>query len=104
MGGAFIVQLILTILFMPESAYHRTNAINIDTGNKAIVGPAGEKEFGHHVETSETSGPPSSEPARGFLRELLPYDGFYDDVSFWRTMVRPFGMLSSPVVYVLRGQ
>ncbi|KAH8897205.1 MFS transporter-like protein [Thozetella sp. PMI_491] len=103
MGGAFVIQLILTVLFMPESAYHRRGALDIDAGTKAIVINDKEKELvGQHIERGpENAQPRTSDPVpakRSFLRELLPYHGYYDHTPFWQTLIRPFGMLSSPIV------
>jgi hypothetical protein len=44
MGGAFVVMLLLVFFFMPESAYHRHNVINIDTSSKTVETDAMEKE------------------------------------------------------------
>ncbi|KAJ9139133.1 MFS general substrate transporter [Pleurostoma richardsiae] len=100
MGGAFALQLILTILFMPESAYHRTGVINIDTGAKSVLVDVQEKPDVEHSEgearpTAESS---SEEERKTFLRELLPWNGYYDRTSFWRVLFRPFYVLSSPMV------
>jgi MFS family permease len=107
-GGAFILQLILTWLFMPETAYHRTGVINIDTGSHTVEG-LGEKITVEHVDhkrkpSSEAPTPPERsstaviEPKKSFMRELLPYDGYWDNASFIRTFFRPFAMLASPTV------
>jgi len=103
MGGAFALQTILTILFMPESAYRRSGALNIDTGDKAVVVDAMTEKAKLEVDHNEGSprqelGPSEMEPVKSFTRELLPYDGYWDDVSFWRTLVQPFFMLASPIV------
>ncbi|KAL2154583.1 hypothetical protein VTH82DRAFT_3259 [Thermothelomyces myriococcoides] len=105
MGAAFAIQLLLTILFMPESAYHRSGAINIDTGAEAMM----EMSDGHQekdkagmahqdgLSTPRTGGR-SPEPKKSWMRELLPYDGYWDEASFWRTLFRPFSLLVSPMV------
>jgi len=101
MGGAFVVMLLLVVFFMPESAYHRTGALNIDTGDKTVVTDGLEKSFekatvqqleGRRMSTSST------EPRLSWKQELLPWSGYFDHVSFWRTLLRPFVVIASPVV------
>lgn len=98
MGGAFILQTILTVLFMPESAYQRPRALNIDTSDKAVM--LDEKtEKAEHTETARRESAPSEmEPRKTFMRELLPYDGYWDQTSYWRTLILPFFMLASPMM------
>lgn len=118
MGGAFALQVLMTWLFMPESAYRRTDALDIDTTDQPINQMMLEKKAGfEHQEHIHVSPPPppttatttggsgsspsratSIEPRKSFLRELLPYDGYWDRTSFWRTLVRPFFFLASPMV------
>lgn len=104
MGGAFAVQTIMTVLFMPESAYHRSGAINIDSSDHYATTQAFEKKLAvehdeqqapHTISRSISSG---SEPKKSFVRECLPYDGYWDKTSFWRTLIRPFFFLGSPMV------
>jgi hypothetical protein len=113
MGGAFVLQLILTVLFMPESAYHRHGEHNLDTGEERHVG-AQKNEKSEKAEFEHDNGSPikdnsasaaaapaalaNTEQPKSFAREILPYDGFWDNVSYWRTLVLPFAMLASPVV------
>jgi hypothetical protein len=98
MGGAFAIQLILTILFMPESAYHRVGVLNIDTSESAAVIEEKIQDSGtEHHETSRTKG--SDEKPKSFMRELLPYSGYYDRSSFLKTTIRPFMMMLSPMVF-----
>lgn len=100
MGGAFALQLILTVLFMPESAYHRPEALGIETTDT----PASqmlEKGADFRLETATKESPPRGtevQPKKSYLRELLPYDGYWNDTSFWRTLIRPFFFLASPMV------
>lgn len=100
MGGAFVLMLLLVIFFMPESAFHRLGAINIETGSKAIEITNIEKE--KNVEELEdragATTTMSSEPKNSFAKELMPYSGYWDSVSFWRTFLRPFFVLASPIV------
>lgn len=100
MGGAFALQVLMTLFFMPESAYHRTDVLDIDTTDTPINQKL-EKESGfeHEEHIRAGSGRGSSlGPKKSFLRELLPYDGYWDDTSFWRTLIRPFFFLASPMV------
>lgn len=102
MGGAFVLMLLMVIFLMPESAYHRKGALNIDTGDKVIVTDklseaSIEKSGVQEVKTSTTS-IPSTEPPKSWTQELLPWSGYFDHVSFWRTLLRPFVVIASPVV------
>lgn len=100
MGGAFAVQVLMTVLFMPESAYHRSGAINIDSSDM-YASQTFEKKFDveHDEQTSASPMRQSSiEPKKSLARELLPYDGYWDKTSFWRTLIRPFFFLGSPMV------
>ena len=96
MGGAFVLQLILTFFFMPESAYHRSGALNIDTGDKAVMFDNDEKSKAQHHEPGV--GRAEAEPKHSWKRDLLPYDGYVHHISFWRTLIRPFLTLGSPIV------
>lgn len=99
MGGAFALQLIMTILFMPESAYHRSGALDIDTTDRPVSQMFEKKMVLEHSENGASPPRASSiEPQKGFVRELLPYDGYWDKTSFWRTLIRPFFFLGSPMV------
>lgn len=105
MGGAFVLQLILTFFFMPESAYHRTGALNIDTGTHNVET---EKQVAaDHLETPTEKGAvvtptptdtTASEPRISFAQEMKPWSGYVHHVSLISTMVRPFFLLASPAV------
>lgn len=97
MGAAFVVQFLVTFFWMPESAFHRVGAIDIDSGDQAAVVEKTEKIEAEHVEDS-TSTAPVVEARKSYLRELLPYSGYWAKVSFWRTFLQPFAMMASPVV------
>ncbi|KAK4184371.1 major facilitator superfamily domain-containing protein [Podospora australis] len=96
MGAAFAVQTIITILFMPESAYHR-DAVNIDESATNPTAHSDEK-MSATAEHSEVQQSIETEAPKSFLRELLPYDGYWDKTSFWRTLILPFTLLTSPMV------
>lgn len=94
MGGAFVLMLLLNFFFMPETAFHRKNVLNIDTGDKAV---GVEKKGVEQVEESRDIRE-VSDTRISYTRELLPWSGFWDRVPFWRTLIRPLFMLTSPVV------
>ncbi|KAL1890458.1 hypothetical protein Sste5346_008287 [Sporothrix stenoceras] len=111
MGGAFVLQTLLTFLFMPESAYHRTGALDIDAGTHRVeVNGANEKTaaFEHRDDATAADNADanaaraadngSNEVQQTFAQTLMPYSGYWDKVSFWRTLLQPFFMLASPIV------
>ncbi|CAA9956578.1 mfs transporter [Pyrenophora teres f. maculata] len=99
MGGAFVLMLLLIILFMPESAFHRHNVINIDTSARTLETDATEKEKSvEHIEDGPSQYSTSSEPRDPYIKTLMPWSGYWDHVSFWRTLLRPFVVIASPVV------
>jgi hypothetical protein len=107
MGGAFGLTLIMIFFWMPETAYVRTGATNLDTGSKTDINLT-DKLAAHHLEDGEKSPPivRSESPERSlpqeaphsFAKNVLPYSGYLNHVSFWNTIIRPFMMLGSPVV------
>jgi hypothetical protein len=111
MGGAFALALILVFFWMPESAYAR-EALNIDTAdtnvsdldlsklgdtNHCQVTLEGKRslEQVEHVPDAESA---STERLNPWTKELMPYSGYVNHVSFWNTLVRPFYLLASPAV------
>jgi hypothetical protein len=99
MGGAFVIMLLLVIFFMPETAYVRHNAINIDTSTKTVSVDAGEKESSvERIDAVSSPTPQASEPRMSYMQTLKFWSGYWDHVSFWRTLLRPFVMIASPVV------
>ncbi|KAL1801421.1 hypothetical protein ACET3X_001763 [Alternaria dauci] len=99
MGGAFVIMLLLVIFFMPETVYHRHNVINIDTGSKTVETDTIEKERTvEHVKDDAIYAPDSSERADPYVKTLMPWSGYWDPVAFWRTFLRPFAVIMSPVV------
>lgn len=121
MGGAFTLMLILVFLFMPETAFHRSAALDIDSGEKS-------KTVIEHVEDkaestpTDTNATPSLKPTsiqldpqptitpgdrlagacsgqrQPYLKDLLPYSGYWDKSPFISTMIRPFYTFGSPIV------
>jgi hypothetical protein len=96
-GGAFVLMLLLVIFFMPESAFVRRDAINIDTSDKIIELDEPEKQTAVQIEKQQTT-VVSAEPMQSYSKEILPWNGYWDRVSFWRTLLRPFFMIVSPIV------
>jgi hypothetical protein len=96
-GGAFVLMLLLVIFFMPESAFVRRDAINIDTSEKTIEVDEPEKDTAVQIENRQTAAG-TSEVQRSYSKEILPWNGYWDHVSFWRTLLRPFVMILSPIV------
>jgi len=115
MGAFFAVQTILVFFFMPESAYHRADVLNLDLGSHENINEAlkYEKEHEHRTEkTSEdnvtdaqgndiptgTRSPSVTSEKQSYLRELLPYSGYNSHDNLIKIMIRPFSLLASPVV------
>lgn len=90
-------MLILVIFFMPESAFARRGALNIDTSDKTLDIGKSEKESVENIEEQHTTSE-TTETRKSYARELLPWSGYFDHVSFWRTLLRPFFMIVSPIV------
>lgn len=99
MGGAMVLMLLLVFFFMPESAYVRHGAINIDTSDKTVEVEETEKDNKTmQIEDRPAVGSTSSEPRISYTKELTPWNGYWDTVSFWRTLIRPFFVMLSPIV------
>ena len=107
MGGAFILQLILTFFFMPESAFKRTGTLNIDTGKHAVEGD--KMIDSHHMENEKSASASATaqqpavssspvEPKMSFMQEMKPWSGYVNHISIVSTTVRPFFLLASPAV------
>jgi hypothetical protein len=96
-GGAFVLMLLLVIFFMPESAFVRRDTINIDTSDKTVELDEPEKQTAVQIEKHQTS-VGTSEAKQSYSKEILPWNGYWDNVSFWRTLLRPFFMIVSPIV------
>ncbi|KAL5121751.1 hypothetical protein ACEQ8H_000438 [Pleosporales sp. CAS-2024a] len=96
-GGAFVLMLLLVIFFMPESAFDRRGALNIDTSDRTLDIGKSEKQSIEHIEVHQSTAGPL-EPKESYVKGLCPWSGYLDHVSFWRTLLRPFFMLASPIV------
>jgi hypothetical protein len=123
MGGAFALALIMIFFWMPETAFVRTGVINLDTGSNNVCLKAffsapysqinqimtevnlshkmplehleGEKGASDNIVRSPS---PSQEEPHSFYKDLLPYSGYVNHVSFFNTIFRPFVLLGSPAV------
>lgn len=65
------------------------------------VGCAGDKENGGSATASSsttTTATAATDKPISYARQLLPYSGYVNGVSFWNTLVRPFYLLASPAV------
>ncbi|KAL2669962.1 hypothetical protein Neosp_015128 [[Neocosmospora] mangrovei] len=110
MGGGFGVALIMIFFWMPETAFVRHRAVNLDIGANNVITELTltHKLDAEHVENSEkntassnTQTPtrlPSEEKPISWAKEMLPYSGYVNHVSLINTMLRPFVMLASPAV------
>lgn len=99
MGGAFLLMLLLVLFFMPESAFIRHNVINIETSDKTVeIEDAEKQDKTVQIEDRTAVSSLSSEPRQSYMQELKPYSGYFDKVSFWRTLIRPFFLILSPIV------
>lgn len=102
MGGAFVIQLIVTFLWMPESAFHRTGTLNIDTTTHNVEKIADTNHMEHPEKEPSASAteesPSASEPKMTWAQEMRLWSGYVHHVSLWDTMVRPFFLLASPAV------
>jgi MFS family permease len=97
MGGAFVLMLLLVIFFLPESAFVRQGVLNIDTSDHNVVVEKSEKANIEQIEERPATAS-ISHPRNSYIKELLPWSGYWDHVSFWRTLLRPFFMILSPIV------
>ena len=116
MGAFFAIQTLLVFFFMPESAYHRPDVLNLDLGSHENVNDAlkYEKEHDRQAEKSEDNevtdaqgnivpGPAIRNPSvtsqkQSYWHELLPYCGYNSHDNLLKVMLRPFTLLASPVV------
>lgn len=116
MGGAFLGMLLLVFFFMPETAFHRSGALDIDGGQSLPVAVEEDEIELSPTKTNVTTTSKSSyvlglkptvshsptrvsgEQRRSYWKELAPYSGYWDHSPFFRTLVRPFYMWGSPIV------
>ncbi|KAG4421447.1 hypothetical protein IFR04_005397 [Cadophora malorum] len=115
MGGAFGLALIMIFFWMPETAFVRHGAVNLDTGANNVMTELTltHKMDAAHVENDEktaganthtpTSSPaspasPASDKKYTFAQEMIPWNGYVNHVSLINTTCRPFVMLASPAV------
>ncbi|KKA30557.1 hypothetical protein TD95_004518 [Thielaviopsis punctulata] len=100
MGAAFVMQLVLTVFFMPESSFHRKDMVTeCGVGGKDKAGIQQEKQaLATTTTTTGTTDSAFSESKSSYLSTLAPWSGFWDPVPFWKTLIRPARMLVSPAV------
>lgn len=118
MGGAFLLMLLLVFFFMPETAFHRSAALDIDGAQRSdseIANGEGDTESRPSNTTVTLSSKPSlmleikptvshsetkisDEVRHSYWKELLPYSGYWDKSPFLGTLARPFWMFGSPIV------
>ncbi|KAH7922411.1 MFS general substrate transporter [Leucogyrophana mollusca] len=103
------VLLVLTILFVPETAYRRSTVVNahIESSDQSTSSIPG-KSTSAVTESSDVEKiskvsidvlPSDTEKRDSYRKSLLPYAGYrYTEESFWRICLRPFTLLCSPVV------
>ena len=106
MGGAYILQTILVFLFMPETAYHRADILNIDMTSHEDLSEAAKEVKAEHVESPDPD--PETSHDRDMAstqrsnwvsaRELLPWSGYSHKVNLFWITVRPFRLVLSPPV------
>jgi MFS family permease len=99
MVGAFVVQLLLTFFFMPESHFDRSARAGSSVASTAgeDSGPD-EKKLASDKVSSGSVSTPVVEKAHSYLQDLRPWSGYYDSSNFLRNLVSPFFMLASPIV------
>jgi hypothetical protein len=125
MGGAFGISLIMIFFWMPETAFVRTGVVNLDTGSNNVSQICSSDDSplmrlqvmteinlthkmdaehldhekngsGRSAETPEHL--PAQDEKLSYTKELLPYSGYINHISFFNTLFRPFMMLGSPAV------
>lgn len=108
---------IATILFVPETVYHRDAAYETDAGASAAEAAKVNQALDvveHHQTAEEEKATDVDHaenvlqahhihhnylPAKTFVQELAPWSGYVNPVSFWKVFLRPFPMALSPVVF-----
>jgi MFS family permease len=112
MGAFFAAEVVLVVFFMPESAYHRANVLELDLGSHENISDALKYENEHEqkvnslnenekpaaVPTESSTRSPGVISENQFLRELLPYSGYNANDNLIKIMIRPFSLLASPVI------
>jgi hypothetical protein len=67
---------------------HKMDASHLEEEEKNTSGQAAQSR----------TNPPSNEKPHSFAKDMLPYSGYVNHVSFLNTIFRPFVMLASPAV------
>ncbi|GAA6002434.1 hypothetical protein JCM10207_001117 [Rhodosporidiobolus poonsookiae] len=98
------LSLVAMILFLPETAYVRSAALETDRGADAADAAAyeaGDKEDKgsvHQVEDTESGNSRQYLPAKTILQEMKPWSGYVSKEPILKIFFRPFPMLLSPAV------
>jgi hypothetical protein len=96
MTGAFGLQVILTIFFMPETTYDRsTEGVAATSTARDVSGDEKSPEDIKSTSVPETLPP---KKAHSFLYTLRPWSGQWNPDHFWYNVIAPFRMLGSPLV------
>ena len=107
MAAALAINLILTFLFMPETAYARDSPVPMETvAGQVSTGDRKDIKLEEYVKNSAqmpsrtgaaiTQASPI--PRKSFWSELAFYSGYYHPISFWKTMLNPLRLFRSPIV------
>ena len=94
---------LLLLFFVPETAYRRAKALNLDylsddsSGTSTPMeqgnGRGSEEKALHHTTITET--PP---PKKTLLQRMMPFDGRKTDESFFLLFLRPFPLFLHPAI------
>ncbi|GAA6048292.1 hypothetical protein JCM3770_006523 [Rhodotorula araucariae] len=97
------VNLILNILFLPETAYDRAPALETDRGATAEEAAAYEEKEDKgsvmQVEDVEVAPNVTYLPPKTWLQEMKPWSGYVNKDPLWKIFSRPFLMLFSPATF-----
>ncbi|GAA6002193.1 uncharacterized protein JCM10292_000801 [Rhodotorula paludigena] len=99
----FALNLILNILFLPETAYDRAAALKIDAGHSTEEAveyeEKVEKSSQNQIEDVELSNRNGHAPAKTWIQEMKPWSGYISKEPLWKIFIRPFLMLFSPATF-----
>ncbi|KAK0386869.1 hypothetical protein NLU13_5182 [Sarocladium strictum] len=96
MTGAFALQVLLTIFFMPESTYDRSTQ-GVPAGT-ATTGGSGDEKSPEDIKSTSVPETAPVMQAHPYLYTLRPWSGQFKADKFWYNVFAPFKMLGSPLV------